>query len=206
MPSGTQMSYHDNPNTRHSSKFVSAYLPNCNDGRELLKRLKFAFMRGLTFTVGTSATSGQTNQITWWVLFIYLKLRTVVKSDQICYISGLLFITKQHLRVEYMGIQTQTILQTVMESWMGSMSLLLKISTTTERRHLAETLSADNLKLGIKWTSITYFILHSKYCTWGNKIEAECYQTAYVDLPSQISTKSWTELESFQRFCAVSFL
>ena len=65
MPSGTQMSYHDNPNTRHSSKFVSAYLPNNNDGRELLKRLKFAFMHGLTFTVGTSATSGQTNQITW---------------------------------------------------------------------------------------------------------------------------------------------
>jgi len=65
MPSGTQMSYHDNPNTRHSSKFVSAYLPMNNDGRELLKRLKFAFMHGLTFTVGTSATSGQTNQITW---------------------------------------------------------------------------------------------------------------------------------------------
>jgi len=65
MPSGTQMSYHDNPNTRHSSKFVSAYLPNNSDGRELLKRLKFAFMHGLTFTVGTSATSGQTNQITW---------------------------------------------------------------------------------------------------------------------------------------------
>ena len=65
MPSGTQMSYHDNPNTRHSSKFVSGYLPYNNDGRALLKRLKFAFMHGLTFTVGTSATSGQTNQITW---------------------------------------------------------------------------------------------------------------------------------------------
>ncbi|KAL9191213.1 hypothetical protein ACHAXT_000919 [Thalassiosira profunda] len=34
-------------------------------GRGILKRLAYAFTHGLTFTVGTSATTGQTDQCTW---------------------------------------------------------------------------------------------------------------------------------------------
>ena len=49
-----------------------------------------------------------------------------------------------------MGTLLQTTLQTVMESWMGSMSLLLVILMMMERRHLGETHSIDNLKHGIK--------------------------------------------------------
>lgn len=35
------------------------------DGQALLKRLKYAFLHGLTFTVGTSLTTGRDNQCTW---------------------------------------------------------------------------------------------------------------------------------------------
>ena len=65
MLNGTQKSYHDNPGFTHGSKQERAYLPDNKDGQELLKRLKYAFMRGLTFTVGTSVTTGIANQCTW---------------------------------------------------------------------------------------------------------------------------------------------
>ena len=42
-----------------------AYLPDCAEGQQLLKRLEYAFTRGLTFTVGTSLTSGATNVVVW---------------------------------------------------------------------------------------------------------------------------------------------
>lgn len=62
---GTQKKYHINPGQHHPGKCAKAYLPNNSDGRDLLKRLKYAFRRGLTFTVGTSATTGKANQCTW---------------------------------------------------------------------------------------------------------------------------------------------
>ena len=62
---GTQKSYHDNPGVAHGSKKERAYLPNNKDGQQLLKRLKYAFMKGLSFTVGTSATTGTVNQCIW---------------------------------------------------------------------------------------------------------------------------------------------
>jgi hypothetical protein len=62
---GAQKSYHDNPGQRQSGKRATAYLPNNADGQNLLKRLKYAFLHGLTFTVGTSATTGIVNQCTW---------------------------------------------------------------------------------------------------------------------------------------------
>jgi hypothetical protein len=65
IPSSTQMSYHDNPGQRQSSKSAIAYLPNNAEGQMLLKRLKHAFMHGLTFTVGTSMTTNIPNQCTW---------------------------------------------------------------------------------------------------------------------------------------------
>jgi deltex-like protein len=40
-------------------------LPGTAGGFLLLKRLEYAFSRGLTFTVGTSLTTGETNVVTW---------------------------------------------------------------------------------------------------------------------------------------------
>ena len=71
IPQGLQLSYHDNPGTSHSSKEVTAYLPNNKDGRDLLKRLKYAFMHGLTFTVGASMTTGMSNQCTVSILHFH---------------------------------------------------------------------------------------------------------------------------------------
>ena len=65
MQAGIQMNYHDNPGHHQPGKRVTAYLPNNADGQQLLKRLKYAFMHGLTFRVGTSATTGKQNQCTW---------------------------------------------------------------------------------------------------------------------------------------------
>ena len=42
-----------------------AYLPNNQEGREVLALLKLAFDRKLTFTVGTSVTTGRKNTVVW---------------------------------------------------------------------------------------------------------------------------------------------
>ena len=65
VPAAIQLSYHDNPGHIHSSKVVTAYLPNNEEGKDLLKRLKFSFMHGLSFTVGTSLTTNLADQCTW---------------------------------------------------------------------------------------------------------------------------------------------
>ena len=65
IPSGKQMPYHENPGSRHSSKNATAYLPNNTSGQDLLKRLKYAFMHGLSFTVGASIKTGRKDQCTW---------------------------------------------------------------------------------------------------------------------------------------------
>jgi len=65
MDDGKQKSYHENPGEKHGGKLTTTYVPNNNDGKNLLKRLKYAFMHGLTFTVGTSLTTGIKNQCTW---------------------------------------------------------------------------------------------------------------------------------------------
>jgi deltex-like protein len=43
----------------------TAYLPNNQEGREVLALLKLAFDRKLTFTVGTSVTTGRKNTVVW---------------------------------------------------------------------------------------------------------------------------------------------
>lgn len=63
--SGMQKSYHENPGVAHSGTHRVAYLPDNDDGRSLLKRLVYAFEHGLTFTVGTSLTSGVSDTIIW---------------------------------------------------------------------------------------------------------------------------------------------
>ena len=42
-----------------------SYLPNTKEGREVLALLKVAFDRKLTFTVGTSVTTGKKNTVVW---------------------------------------------------------------------------------------------------------------------------------------------
>ena len=43
----------------------TAYLPNNPEGKQILKLLKIAFDRKLTFTVGTSVTTGVENTVVW---------------------------------------------------------------------------------------------------------------------------------------------
>lgn len=42
-----------------------AYLPNNDEGIEVLRLLIIAFERRLTFTIGTSVTTGRANQVVW---------------------------------------------------------------------------------------------------------------------------------------------
>ena len=43
----------------------TAYLPDNDEGHDLLKRLEYAFAHGLTFEVATSFTTGLANVVTW---------------------------------------------------------------------------------------------------------------------------------------------
>ena len=65
IPAAVQRIYMQNPGVNHSAKFETCYLPNDDEGRKLLERLKFAFSQGLTFVVGTSMTTGATDAVTW---------------------------------------------------------------------------------------------------------------------------------------------
>ena len=62
---GVQKSYHDNPGKTYRGDRRIAYLPDSQEGQQLLRRLVFAFRHGLTFRVGSSLTTGRTNCITW---------------------------------------------------------------------------------------------------------------------------------------------
>jgi Deltex C-terminal domain/Ring finger domain len=62
---GRQKVYHENPGKMHGWAHRIAYVPDCQEGRNLIKRLKFAFAHDLIFTVGTSLTSGTPNSVTW---------------------------------------------------------------------------------------------------------------------------------------------
>jgi deltex-like protein len=62
---GVQKSFHVYPGQSIFPTHRIAFLPNNKDGRNLLRRLIYAFCRGLTFSVGTSLTTGRSNSITW---------------------------------------------------------------------------------------------------------------------------------------------
>ena len=42
-----------------------AYLPNNQQGQDLLARMQYSFAHGLNFMVSTSLTTGQANVVTW---------------------------------------------------------------------------------------------------------------------------------------------
>lgn len=65
MFSGVQKEYHNETGRSFEGVNRRAFLPDNEDGRNLLKRLNWAFSHGLIFRIGTSATTGQSGVITW---------------------------------------------------------------------------------------------------------------------------------------------
>ncbi|CAH1257713.1 DTX3L [Branchiostoma lanceolatum] len=63
--SGTQGPDHPNPGRYFSGTSRTAYLPNNDEGRELVQLLKRAFDNRLVFTIGTSVTTGATDTVIW---------------------------------------------------------------------------------------------------------------------------------------------
>ncbi|KAL8435515.1 hypothetical protein ACSSS7_002442 [Eimeria intestinalis] len=62
---GIQTERHAQPNTPFIGTRREAYLPDCLKGRQLLKLLIQAFVKGHLFTVGQSVTSGRSNVVVW---------------------------------------------------------------------------------------------------------------------------------------------
>ena len=56
---------HPNPGQNYYGTSRTAYLPDDEEGRKVLKLLQEAFKRRLVFTVGRSRTTGADNQVTW---------------------------------------------------------------------------------------------------------------------------------------------
>jgi hypothetical protein len=65
LPAGVQKQYHPNPGIHFRSTRRKAYVPYTSEAWALMKRLAWAWMHGLTFTVGTSMASHQSNCIVW---------------------------------------------------------------------------------------------------------------------------------------------
>ena len=65
LPSGLQGSEHPNPGQFYQGTSRTAYLPDNREGREVLQLLRRAFDARLVFTVGTSNTTGLSNQVIW---------------------------------------------------------------------------------------------------------------------------------------------
>ncbi|KAI8499349.1 hypothetical protein Bbelb_231130 [Branchiostoma belcheri] len=62
---GIQGSEHRNPGRPYKGTSRRAYLPNNDEGRELVQLLKRAFDKRLVFTIGTSVTTGATDTVIW---------------------------------------------------------------------------------------------------------------------------------------------
>ena len=62
---GVQGENHPNPGKRYSGTIRHGYLPDNREGQKVLKLLRKAFDQKLTFAIGRSATTGQSNVITW---------------------------------------------------------------------------------------------------------------------------------------------
>ena len=56
---------HPNPGTHYSGMQRTAYLPDNQEGNEVLKMLRKAFQHRLVFTIGESVTTGAKGVITW---------------------------------------------------------------------------------------------------------------------------------------------
>ena len=65
IPRGIQQAYHYHPGEPHGSFFRTTCVPDTKEGRALVARLRYAFLRGLTFSIGTSLTTGEENCVLW---------------------------------------------------------------------------------------------------------------------------------------------
>ncbi|NXK99302.1 DTX3L ligase, partial [Mesembrinibis cayennensis] len=65
MHGGIQTSNHPNPGKPYDATYRKAYLPDNEEGREILQLLRRAFEQKLIFTVGQSRTTGAQGVITW---------------------------------------------------------------------------------------------------------------------------------------------
>ncbi|XP_035980615.1 uncharacterized protein LOC118556663 isoform X2 [Fundulus heteroclitus] len=65
IPNGKQTEKHPNPGRPYQGTKRTAYLPDNEEGQEVLKLLKKAFDQKMIFTVGTSRTTGLDNQVIW---------------------------------------------------------------------------------------------------------------------------------------------
>eukprot|EP01105_Mastigella_eilhardi_P013882 TRINITY_DN3163_c0_g2_i1.p1 TRINITY_DN3163_c0_g2~~TRINITY_DN3163_c0_g2_i1.p1 ORF type:complete len:383 (+),score=97.14 TRINITY_DN3163_c0_g2_i1:156-1304(+) len=64
-PSGVQTAEHPNPGHHYSGTSRETYFPDTPEGNKVVELLKEAFRRRMTFTVGTSVTTGQPNCVIW---------------------------------------------------------------------------------------------------------------------------------------------
>lgn len=62
---GVQGQNHPNPGRRYTGTTRSAYLPDNDEGRKVLKLLQKAFEQKLTFTIGRSSTTGIEDSVIW---------------------------------------------------------------------------------------------------------------------------------------------
>jgi deltex len=67
IPAGIQSGSHPCPGRRYDGTRRVAYIPNAPQqvGIQLVHRLRYAFEQGLTFSIGTSLTSGRSDQVVW---------------------------------------------------------------------------------------------------------------------------------------------
>ncbi|EFJ14854.1 hypothetical protein SELMODRAFT_119112 [Selaginella moellendorffii] len=64
-PNGIQGPEHPNPGHHYKGTVRTAFLPDNEEGRDILRLLKIAWKRRLVFTVGTSITTGLSNCVIW---------------------------------------------------------------------------------------------------------------------------------------------
>ncbi|KAM3917001.1 E3 ubiquitin-protein ligase DTX3L, partial [Leptodactylus fuscus] len=65
IPGGVQQKNHPNPGRTFSGTSRTAFLPDNQEGRQVLQLLRKAFNQKLIFTVGESRTSGAKDTVTW---------------------------------------------------------------------------------------------------------------------------------------------
>eukprot|EP01121_Diplochlamys_sp_Union-15-3_P019972 TRINITY_DN7650_c0_g1_i1.p1 TRINITY_DN7650_c0_g1~~TRINITY_DN7650_c0_g1_i1.p1 ORF type:complete len:186 (-),score=27.59 TRINITY_DN7650_c0_g1_i1:37-594(-) len=64
-PNGTQKEDHPFPGQPYEGTSRTGYLPDDEEGNEVLRLLQLAWDRKLTFRIGTSLTTGKENQVIW---------------------------------------------------------------------------------------------------------------------------------------------
>ena len=88
---GVEELEHPTPGKRYFGTIRSAYLPDNQTGRKILRLLQKAFEQRLTFTIGRSMTTGKDNVITW----NGIHHKTNVKGGPSKYVSSNIFNLKE---------------------------------------------------------------------------------------------------------------